>query len=230
MLLLLTCEHGGRNVPRAYRRLFAGLDDLLNSHRGWDPGALPLAKVLAQRLRTPLLAATTTRLLVDLNRSPDNPAVFARETTRPLPAEERAALLGSFHTPHWEAVRDVVRRLADQGPVLHVGVHTFTPVWQGKPRTVDIGLLYDPSRAGEDRLGRRWQALLRARLPHLRVRRNLPYRGWTDGLVTVLRREWPPDRYLGFELEVNQGLLEAGGRFSHDVAKGLGECLEESAE
>jgi hypothetical protein len=50
-------------------------------------------------------------------------------------------------------------------------------------------------------------ARLRAEWPTLRIRRNYPYRGWTDGLTTALRGRFPATRYAGIEIEVNQALL-----------------------
>ena len=38
--LIITCEHGGNEVPAAYAPLFAGHEALLPTHRGWDAGAL----------------------------------------------------------------------------------------------------------------------------------------------------------------------------------------------
>jgi predicted N-formylglutamate amidohydrolase len=203
--LLLTCEHGGNRVPTAYRPLFAGRQALLRTHRGWDGGALRVAKGLAQRLRVPLFSATTSRLLVDLNRSPHNPAVFS-EFTQSLPPELRERLLRRYHTPHWEHVRRAIR--ANRGVTLHVGVHSFTPVWKGAPRAFPIGILYDTRRARERAVAIAWQRRLREHLPTRAVRRNAPYRGGNDGLTTALRRELRADRYLGIEIELNQGVLE----------------------
>ena len=62
--LLVTCEHGGNRVPKRYRRLFAGWESVLASHRGYDPGALTLARELARAFDAPLVASTVTRLLV----------------------------------------------------------------------------------------------------------------------------------------------------------------------
>jgi predicted N-formylglutamate amidohydrolase len=56
-------------VPEAYAGLFTGHQALLDSHRGWDPGALPLGRQMASAFGAPLFASTTTRLLIDLNRS-----------------------------------------------------------------------------------------------------------------------------------------------------------------
>lgn len=74
---IITCEHGGRAVPVALAPLFAGHEELLASHRGWDPGALDLAERLTRRLAAPLHAARTSRLVVDLNRSLHAPDLFS---------------------------------------------------------------------------------------------------------------------------------------------------------
>lgn len=66
--VIVTCEHGGNHIPVRYAALFAAAGDVLKTHRGWDPGALPLARRFAKTLGTPLFFSTTSRLLVDLNR------------------------------------------------------------------------------------------------------------------------------------------------------------------
>ena len=47
--LVVTCEHAGNVVPERYRPLFVGHEHLLPTHRGWDPGALLLAREMAER-------------------------------------------------------------------------------------------------------------------------------------------------------------------------------------
>jgi predicted N-formylglutamate amidohydrolase len=207
--LLLTCEHGGNRVPGEYRALFRGSEALLDSHRGWDPGALACARSLARALDAELIAATTTRLLVDLNRSAHNRAVFS-ELTRVLARDRRDALLARYHRPHWDRVRAAIA--VRSHAVLHLGVHSFTPVWRGAPRDFEIGILYDPARLRERSLATAWQRRLRAELPRCGVRRNAPYRGDADGLTTALRREFPAERYLAFELELNQRSVLAAAR------------------
>lgn len=86
--LVLSCEHGGARVPARWRAALRGASRALASHRGWDEGALPLARRFSRALGVPLVANTWTRLLVDVNRSASNPACFS-EWTRSLPAAER---------------------------------------------------------------------------------------------------------------------------------------------
>jgi predicted N-formylglutamate amidohydrolase len=205
--LLLSCEHASNAVPREYAALFRGRRALLATHRGYDLGAHEVARSLARATGAPLFAGRVTRLLVDVNRTPGNPSMFS-ELTRGLPEEERDALQRRYHTPHWLRVGAAVGELLARGErVAHVGVHSFTPVWNGAPRGIDVGLLYDSARPAERAFCDAWRAALLAREPSLRLRRNAPYRGVSDCLPTALRRRLPPRRYLGLELELCQDLL-----------------------
>lgn len=226
--LIVSCEHGGNRVPSPWRRLFAGQARLLASHRGWDQGALGAAEHLAAAFAAPLFAATVTRLLCDLNRSPDNPAVFST-ITRHLPADERRSLLEAFHRPHRASVERAAAALADGArQVLHLAVHSFTPVLDGRERQVDLGILHDPRRPAERAFAAGLRATLSARLPDLRIVFNAPYRGTTDGLPTSLRTRLPDAAYAGIELEINQALLR-GGHLPRPALDALAASIAEAA-
>ena len=203
-VLILTCEHGGHDVPRELQPLFRHHTDLLHSHRGWDPGALVMARYLARELDAPLIAATVSRLVVDLNRSSRHRNLYS-ELTRALPDAERQHILARYYTPYRQQVEKTVARHSESGkPVLHLSVHSFTPVLNRVRRNADIGILYDPSRTREARFARRLRAALLQEASDLRVRCNYPYRGTADGFTTWLRRQHPAARYAGIELEINQ--------------------------
>ena len=95
--------------------------------------------------------------------------------------------------------------------MLHLAVHSFTPVLGGVTRRADLALLYDPARASERTLCQRWQAALKAASAGFVVRRNYPYRGASDGLTKSLRGLHPASGYAGIEIEMNQRLFEAPG-------------------
>ena len=198
--LVFSCEHGGHRVPAAHRALLRPATRALPTHRGWDAGALTLARELAAAHDAPLFACTTTRLLVDANRSARHPRLFS-EWSRKLSPADRARVLARWWLPHRAAVEEFAR---SHGEVLHLSIHSFTPVWEGRAREVDIGFLYDPGRPRERAFAHAWQRAMRRRMPDLRCRANQPYRGTSDGLVTHLRRTLPERRYLGLELEVSQ--------------------------
>jgi predicted N-formylglutamate amidohydrolase len=208
--LLITCEHGGHDIPRAYRAHFRGATEILRSHRGWDPGALTLAQRLAADLAAPLIFSTTSRLLVELNRSLDQPDLFS-EFTRSLPAAAREDLLARYYHPYRFAVHQTLDHAIRAGErALHLSVHSFTPRLGDEVRTVGVGLLFDPARPSEAALADWWLPRLRAR--NLDVRANEPYKGTDDGLTTTLRAEFSPDAYAGLELEVRSDLLALRGR------------------
>jgi hypothetical protein len=64
-------------------------------------------------------------------------------------------------------------------------------------RTADIGMLYDPRRPGEVAFATAWIDALRDKDPTLRLRRNYPYLGASDGVCQVMRRRYAPDAYVG---------------------------------
>lgn len=204
MRLLITCEHGGNRIPAQYRPLFAKMRGALDSHRGYDPGALALARDFAQAFDAELVYSTTSRLLVELNRSPGHKQLFS-EATRELPAADRERILHRYYRPYREWVEAQVAAAVEAGEqAIHVSSHSFTPRLHGEVRRADIGLLYAPTRRSERDLCLEWQRAIRDADPQLVVRRNYPYRGSADGLTTSLRRLYPDGRYAGVEIEVNQ--------------------------
>jgi predicted N-formylglutamate amidohydrolase len=171
-----------------------------------------MARALAKAFGAPLVASTTSRLLVDLNRSMGHRQLFSA-VSRGSSATVRATILERHYRPYRLQVEHVVGELVSRGRrVIHISSHSFTPKLDGKVRRADVGLLYHPGRHAEAELCARWKASLAALAPQLRVRRNYPYAGKGDGLTSHLRRQYPPGAYVGVELEVNQSIVLAAGR------------------
>jgi predicted N-formylglutamate amidohydrolase len=149
--------------------------------------------------------------------------------TRSLPAAEREAALTAHYWPHRAAVERAVAGAVDAGePVLHVSAHSFTPVLRGEVRNCDVGFLYDPRQRDEVRFVEAWYAALAAAAPGLVLRRNYPYSGVSDALVTHLRRRYAARGYTGIELEVNQ--KHAGARGWRALVALLTETLAGAVE
>ncbi len=228
-VFLVTCEHGGNRIPVRYRALFAGRRDLLDSHRGFDAGALVMARALAQAMDAPLVYATVSRLLVDLNRSSGHRHLFT-PATRAAPAALLARIVDEHYRPHRTEVERLVRVSVARGSrVIHIASHSFTPVFDGTVRMADVGLLYDPRRRPEYALCARWKAGLAARAPTFRVRRNYPYAGKDDGLTAHLRTRFGPGDYVGIELEINQSIVAAGAPRFPALRRALIETLRSAA-
>lgn len=203
---LITCEHASCEIPSEFKAAFRGHRQVLRSHRGYDPHSIEMASALATRLDCRLIQGTVSRLLVELNRSLDHRALFS-EFTRVLGESERAQLLNEYYFPYRAAVEQEIRsQIQKRRTVLHLSVHTFTPIMNGKPRIADVGLLFDPSREQESALIRGWKRAISKHVPELRTRRNYPYYGRSDGLTTALRSKFPDTEYLGIEVEVRNSL------------------------
>lgn len=201
--LLLTCEHGGNKVPPAYAPLFVGHEALLETHRGYDIGALELFNQLKD-LASDSFFAEESRLLVELNRSEGQEDFFSAITGK-LVADEKAALLQNHYFPYRNKVEQLVQDYVRAGhQVLHIAIHSFTPELNGEVRMADIGLLYDPDRLPEHIFCQEWKEALEQEDPQLQVRYNYPYLGTADGFPTYLRFRFQADQYSGIELEVNQ--------------------------
>lgn len=206
-LIILSCEHGGNEIPQAYAAAFEGADSILASHRGWDPGALVVTRHLARLLTASFFFTSTSRLLIDTNRSLGHPRLFS-EFSRPLPAEEREAITTLYYHGHRQPIVAAIDEAVAGGrQVLHLAIHSFTPNLDGEERRTDLGLLYDSVYLHEEAWCRAWQARINKARPDLTVRRNYPYLGRSDSLAAWLRRRLDFSDYLGIEVEINQRLF-----------------------
>lgn len=203
--ILLTCEHAGNKVPEAYHPLFRGKEALLQSHRGWDPGAMIIAQHLATVLHVPLFHNDISRLVVDVNRSAGSPELFS-EVTSVFTRAEKDKLLQDIYYPYRRSIEAHLKNLLS--PVLHLSVHTFTPIWEGRMRELEVGILFDPSRTFETAVAGMLRERLTEQLPGWRIKYNEPYKGIDDGFTTTLRSIYADRDYAGIELEANQKLLD----------------------
>ena len=225
--LLLTCEHAVNAVPERWQHLFQGNSEILESHRGWDLGAAELAQHLARELSAPCFMARVSRLLLDHNRSPHNRSLWS-EFSRQLAASDKALLLDEFYHPFREQTGRWLAGRHDKGDrLVHLSVHSFTPILDGKVRDVDIGILYDTGRFDEACFADIWRSRLLTLLPTLKVRFNTPYRGRSDCHETTYRNTYGSSDYVGIELEINQALL-AGGQDWESVKRLVTESLREA--
>jgi predicted N-formylglutamate amidohydrolase len=139
---------------------------------------------------------------------------------RAAPPETRAEIVERHYRPYRQQAEQAARAAIDAGRrLIHISSHSFTPELDGQRRNADIGLLYDPSRQDEASWCMLWQSALRRRAPYLRVRRNYPYSGKSDGLCAFLRKRHPPEQYLGMELEINQRYPLQGGDLWENLRK-----------
>ncbi len=225
MKILLTCEHSGNEIPQKYIDLFKDDLEVLKTHRGFDPGAYDLFQYLSD-LSDFEYAHLTSRLLVEVNRSIGHPNLFS-EFSKKLNATEKTEVLEQYYFPYRNSVESIVSENIRKGDrLLHLAIHSFTPVFQGEVRNADIGLLYDPSRELEKEFCKTLKQQLLAVSPELIIRYNYPYLGIADGFTTYLRKRFPQD-YAGIEIEINQK-YEKNSKMADLIKSSLHQAIQAS--
>jgi predicted N-formylglutamate amidohydrolase len=199
--LVLTCEHGGYEIPSVYKEYFKD-KNVLKTHRGYDLGALDLFHFL-EPLSDASFSSTTSRLFIELNRSLHHKQLFS-EFTKGLSKKDKTEIIKDYYQPYRSAVENKIKSfIENQNSVLHLSIHSFTPQLNNKTRNCDIGLLYDSSRKTEQHYCKALKAELLKLDSNLNVRFNYPYLGKSDGFTSYLRTQFPI-HYLGIEIEINQ--------------------------
>jgi predicted N-formylglutamate amidohydrolase len=154
---VIVCDHASNRIPEEYAS-FGFAEDALQTHIAWDPGALPVARLLSARLDAPLVWPDVSRLIIDCNRAPDASSLIVVESEgQPVPAnralsdEQRKRRLDRIHAPYHAAIDTCLsRRLAARLPTALIAIHSFTPVYLGKARPWQVGIVFDDDRRMAD--------------------------------------------------------------------------------
>ena len=218
-ILILTCEHACNRLPAAFKKAVPA--EILKTHRAYDIGAYTVFRKLV-RFAKPEFSCegNFSRLFVDLNRTITNKSAFSdylRELETRTPAT--AAKIKESATNYWTEYRAAIEKFVDSAlkpktraaksapTIVHLSIHSFTPVLNGKVRNTDIGILYDPTRPQERAHAQVIKGEIKRLYPAMKVRFNYPYKGTSDGLTTTLRKKFGP-RYVGIEIEINQKFFQ----------------------
>ncbi len=222
---VVVCEHASNAIPAEFAGL--GLDaGALASHIAWDPGALPVARRMAEVLDAALVAQRVSRLLYDCNRPPEAASavpeaseVYAVPGNTELSPAQRAERAARFYEPFRTALARLLdARLAEGRPPTLVTMHTFTPVYHGVRRDTGLGILHDRDRRLAD-------ALLDAAKGRegLTVHRNKPY-GPKDGVTHTLAAQALPRGLLNAMIEIRNDLV-ADADAQREMADWLAGCV-----
>ncbi|HET7717828.1 MAG TPA: N-formylglutamate amidohydrolase, partial [Bauldia sp.] len=163
--LILICDHAENRLPSRYGTL--GLPPAaLERHIAWDPGARDVTHSLARRLGAPAVLSRFSRLLIDPNRGRDDPTLIMRLSDRAvIPGNlgvdeaERNERIARYYAPYDEAIRRTIDAAFAAGVVpAVVSIHSFTPVWRGRGRPWQVGILWDADPRLPEPLIRRLRA------------------------------------------------------------------------
>ncbi|WP_407447106.1 N-formylglutamate amidohydrolase [Fibrobacter sp.] len=224
-ILILTCEHASNKLPAAFKKAVPA--EVLKTHRAYDIGAVLVFRRLVKFAKPEFFCeGKFSRLFVDLNRTITNKSAFS-DYLRELKTQNSAAAtkVKESATKYWNEYRATIEKFVQQNigkdsrgnsgksaenkeaEIIHLGIHSFTPVLNGKVRNTDIGILYDPARPQERAYANVIKAEIKRLYPAMKVRFNYPYKGSSDGLTTTLRKKFGPG-YVGIEIEINQKFFQ----------------------
>ncbi|WP_299769645.1 N-formylglutamate amidohydrolase [uncultured Tateyamaria sp.] len=202
--VVLVCEHASHFIPAVFDDL--GLPEAAKrSHIAWDPGARGVALGMSQYLQAALVEAKVSRLVYDCNRPPEAvdamPAkseAFAIPGNEGLTTQDHAQRTRSYYSPFHQALAQQIQ--AHTSPIV-ITIHSFTPVYDGTVRDVEIGILHDADARLAD-------AFLTTALNNtdLQVQRNAPY-GPEHGVTHTLKTHAVPHGHLNVMIEIRNDLI-----------------------
>lgn len=208
--IVVVCEHASAHIPAALNDLGLTGEDRW-SHAVWDPGARAVAEGIATRLGAVLVCAEVSRLVYDCNRPPEAPDAMPERSERiivpgnaGLSRAARQARVAQYYEPFRGALAGAI---AECGKPAVVTVHSFTPIYHGTPRDVEIGILHDADARLAD-------AMLALAPVDLDTRRNMPY-GPDDGVTHTLKEHAIGAGLLNVMIEIRNDLIATPDQ--HDV-------------
>ncbi len=179
--IVLVCEHASNRLPESLGLLGLKPEDL-NRHIAFDIGAEPVSRMLSRLLDAPLVLQRYSRLAYDCNRSPEHPGampdvseIYEIPGNRNLDAGAKLARINALYRPFHAKLAGLLDRRAVHGKkTLFVTIHSFTRIYMGKERTVELGLLFDRDARMANELAKSF--------PGIDTRLNEPYSA-KDGVM-----------------------------------------------
>jgi predicted N-formylglutamate amidohydrolase len=203
---VLICEHASNHMPLSLGRLGLAAEDL-ERHIAYDIGAAATARILARLLNAPLILQRYSRLAYDCNRPPESEGampevseVFAIPGNTGLSAEQKLARINGLYRPFMDAIAAFLDERAARGQhTILASIHSFTPIYKGKPRSLDLGLLFHQDA---------WLAnfMLKA-FPGEKARLNEPY-GPKDGVMHLMDFHAAPRGLKHVMIEIRNDLIQ----------------------
>jgi len=205
--IVAICDHASNFVPADIDLGIA--PGLLEKHVAWDIGAAGVTERLAREHGIPAHLAAISRLVCDLNREEDAPALVPHASDgHAIPGNlfdlaEREERIERFFRPYHEGLTAWLE-LAE--PALVLSIHSFTPSLESAPaaRPWEIGILYNE----DDRAARIGIALFAE--AGCVVGDNQPYSGRDLNATMNRHAEARGRNYLGIELRQDLIADEAG--------------------
>ncbi len=202
---VLVCEHASNRLPKSVNGL--GLPaEAVNHHIAYDIGAEGTARLLSRLLDAPLVLQRYSRLVYDCNRPPESDGAMpevSEHTAIPgnkdLSSDEKLARIRDIYWPFHHAISDVLdARACAARKTIMVTLHSFTRIYKGKERALELGILYDRDASIASKLVKAF--------PNVDVRLNEPY-GPKDGVLHTINLHAAPRGLKSAMLEIRNDLI-----------------------
>ena len=200
--IILVCEHASAFIPPQYNQLGLSSEASI-SHIAWDPGASAVAHHLANAFNAVLIESAISRLVYDCNRPPDAiSAIPTRSEIYDIPGNvdlsiaERENRINTYYRPFESMLTNAIAQHPGQAVILTI--HSFTPVFNGQKRDVEIGVLHDT----DSRLA---NAIV-ANANGFNIQLNQPYAP-EDGVTHTLKVHGIQNKLLNVMLEIRNDLI-----------------------
>lgn len=205
---LFTCEHAYPNVPQSMSQSVTIPKGILNSHKSYDPGALDTAKFLAHQLQGKYFDFPWSRLAIDANRNLKSKNIFS-PWSRQLDLKKKNSLIKDYLRYRNEVTQTVEKLIKNkENKICVISCHSFTPIFNGKNRKTDLGILFRPGNKKEIHLAQHLKKSFQQ--TNFAVHFNLPYRGHTDCFLNdILDNHLKSPQVTGCFLEINQRILKS---------------------
>ncbi|MEZ4873093.1 MAG: N-formylglutamate amidohydrolase [Bdellovibrionales bacterium] len=221
--IILTCEHGDKEVPRRLAKTFKVPKSELLSHKSWDYGVKSMTLKLSKARNVTSHINSTTRLLIDMNRELEQYKSKHKYLLSTGLKKEELVVPEKLYLKYRRDIEALVKEcIQKKEPFYIFSMHSFTSVMNGKKRQTDIGILFRKDREKEARTAQALKSHLKSstRLKNLSVHFNRPYRGHTDCFLNDLLDKYGKNKYClgGCFLEFNASLLKRSPeKVTHEI-------------
>ena len=183
---LLLCDHATNHIPNSISKRRLGLTkEQLRSHIAYDIGAKETALRISQKMSSPLIMSNFSRLIIDPNRSKEDPTLvmqindgFLIPGNFNLSKVQVKSRIKNFYDPYHQAIENFIHMKKKENctPCL-VSLHSFTSQLNLQaPRPWHVGVLWNQDRRMSDLVLNEL-----SKLANICVGRNKPYAGNLKG-------------------------------------------------
>ena len=228
---LFSCEHASNFLPPSVSPSKQD-QQFLQTHWAWDIGVPQLLRTLVDMTPSQVILARFSRLFIDPNRSLQRPDLIVPSIgghslsfNQNISKQERTERLNRYYHPYHQAFDEMVgTRCKSAEPFALISFHSFTPIWNGDLRSMDIGLLYDDHNDNDPHLGLVSALEENFQKQGFFTERNQPYTG-QSGLMFSVQQQGQKHKVPHIELEFNQAILSSPERIQ-SVAERVFSALE----